>query len=99
MDILSRMADCTDVLVLKDRMKHLIQLMGKKPFFFFLLFIPCGAPCSVLTLFMQAIIKSSQLPLGRNYYFCILPYTRKPETQRCHPAGKMVEFSFKFRSH
>lgn len=34
MDILSRMADCTDVLVLKDRMKHLIQLMRKKTFLF-----------------------------------------------------------------
>lgn len=35
MDILSRMADCTDVLVLKDRMKHLIQLMGKNLSFSF----------------------------------------------------------------
>ena len=89
MDILSRMADCTDVLVLKDRMKHLIQLMRKKNFsFFFLLFIPCCAPCSVLTLFMQAIIKSSQLPLRQELLFLHFYIHKETETQRYHPAGK-----------
>lgn len=70
------MTECIDVLVLKDRMDHLLQLTIKAFSFFF--FGGCCAPSSMLALFMQAIIKSAQPPPEvRMTIFCIFIYTRK----------------------
>lgn len=90
-DILSRMTECVDVLILEDRVKHLIQLMvktflSKYLFFCYFLLTVHQDLCSYFS--SRPLSNRNNYPGVGNILFCILYIDMEAETQRCHAAGK-----------